>query len=46
MLLVGVDLAWGERNRDGVCLIEAAGPSGPALVVESRWTLEIGRAHV
>ena len=39
MLLVGVDLAWGERNRDGVCLIEAAGSSGPASVVESRWTL-------
>lgn len=51
MLLVGIDLAWGERNRDGVCLIEvpessgactASGPSGlsgKASVVESRWTL-------
>jgi predicted RNase H-like nuclease len=42
MLLVGVDLAWGERNRDGVCLLEAAGPSGPVSVVESRWTLGDG----
>jgi predicted RNase H-like nuclease len=23
MLMVGIDLAWGERNRDGICLIEA-----------------------
>lgn len=39
MLLVGIDLAWGERNRDGVCLIEADTPPGRAAVVESRWTL-------
>ena len=23
MLIVGLDLAWGERNRDGICLIDA-----------------------
>ena len=46
MLLVGIDLAWGERNRDGLCLIEARNPAGPSLdsgrsasVLESRWTL-------
>jgi len=40
--MVGVDLAWGERNHDGICLIEAAGPAGPVSVVESRWTLGDG----
>jgi predicted RNase H-like nuclease len=24
MLIVGIDLAWGEHNRDGICLIEAS----------------------
>ncbi len=37
MLMVGIDLAWGERNRDGICLIQADGPS--ASILESRWTL-------
>jgi predicted RNase H-like nuclease len=37
MLMVGLDLAWGERNRDGICLIEADGQT--ASVLESRWTL-------
>lgn len=37
MLWVGIDLAWGERNRDGLCLVEADGPA--ARLVESQWTL-------
>jgi len=37
MFFVGIDLAWGERNRDGLCLIEADGPR--ARVVDSGWTL-------
>jgi len=36
MLMVGIDLAWGERNRDGLCLIRADGPT--ASVEESGWT--------
>lgn len=37
MLCVGIDLAWGERNRDGLCLIQGDGES--ARVEDSRWTL-------
>ncbi len=33
MRLVGIDLAWGERNGDGLCLLEAA--DGSARVVET-----------
>lgn len=36
MLMLGMDLAWGERNADGVCLIEAEGRG--ASILESRWT--------
>lgn len=32
--IVGIDLAWGERNGDGLCLLEAA-PGGEARVVET-----------
>lgn len=37
MLWVGIDLAWGERNRDGVCLIEGDGPV--ARLLDSSWIL-------
>lgn len=32
--IVGIDLAWGERNGDGLCWLEAA-PGGGARVVET-----------
>ena len=31
MAIVGIDLAWGERNGDGLCLIEAV-PGGARIV--------------
>ncbi len=33
MRLVGIDLAWGERNGDGLCLLEAV--EGRARIVET-----------
>ncbi len=33
MPIVGIDLAWGERNGDGLCLLEAA--AGRARIVET-----------
>ena len=34
MRLVGIDLAWGERNGDGLCLLEAS-QRGEARIVET-----------
>jgi predicted RNase H-like nuclease len=31
VLLIGVDLAWGEKKHDGVCLLEWSGKSGTVL---------------
>ncbi len=32
MCIVGIDLAWGERNGDGLCFIEASPTSGARVV--------------
>ena len=34
MCLIGIDLAWGERNGDGLCLLEV-NPDGSARVAET-----------
>jgi predicted RNase H-like nuclease len=31
VLLIGVDLAWGEKKHDGVCFLESAGNQGKVL---------------
>ena len=43
MRILGLDLAWGERNPDGVALLEVVGTA--ARLVDSQ-RVQIGRAHV
>ncbi|MFH1067863.1 MAG: DUF429 domain-containing protein, partial [bacterium] len=31
VLLIGIDLAWGEKKRDGVCAVEASGRTARVL---------------